>query len=317
MNTELILQAKNLAQTIKARNNASPQDRALALIFIRHHIHEGLRSEVLWSCLKDRYDHLKLVILPKAQNEWLNLRLQDFKSVTEYNSALFKITSQLKLCDEIITEEQLLEKTFTTFHASNVCLQQQYRERRFKKYSELISCLLVAEQNNELLLRNHESRPVGSVPVPEAHVITSSTGGSGRGNNKGKGKYFRTKKNNSYKNSRFKPHHQEWKSGAPNNERKPNKGKDLSEKPVKNKEDICYRCGMTGHWSRTCRTARHLVNLYQASLKRPAADIETNLIETKDASTSSPHIYLDSLTNSEEDKWDISGYLNNPDTDEM
>ncbi|KAL6579566.1 hypothetical protein OROMI_009782 [Orobanche minor] len=74
---------------------------------------------------------------------------------------------------------------------------------------------------------------------------------------------------------------------------------------------------MTGHWSRTCRTARHLVNLYQASLKRPAADIETNLIEIKDASTSSPLIYLDSLTNSEEDKWDISGYLNNPDTGEM
>ena len=49
----------------------------------------------------------------------------------------------------------MLEKRFTMFHASNVLLQQQYRERRFTKYSELISCLQVAEQNNELLMKNH------------------------------------------------------------------------------------------------------------------------------------------------------------------
>ena len=32
-------------------------------------------------------------------------------------------------------------------------------------------------------------------------------------------------------------------------------------------QDTCYRCGMEGHWSRICRTAKHLVDLYQASLK--------------------------------------------------
>ena len=30
----------------------------------------------------------------------------------------------------------------------------------------LIACLLVAEQNNELLLKNHQSRPTGSIPLP-------------------------------------------------------------------------------------------------------------------------------------------------------
>jgi hypothetical protein len=58
----------------------------------------------------------------------------------------------------------MLEKTYTTFHVSNVLLQQQYRERKFTRYSELISCLLVAEQNNELLMKNHQSRPTGSTP---------------------------------------------------------------------------------------------------------------------------------------------------------
>ena len=65
----------------------------------------------------------------------------------------------------------MLEKTFTMFHASNVLLQQQYRERRFIKYSKLISYLLVAEQNNELLIRNHQSCPTGYEPFPEVNVI--------------------------------------------------------------------------------------------------------------------------------------------------
>jgi hypothetical protein len=77
---------------------------------------------------------------------------------------MFRITSLLLLCGEKVTDEEMLEETFSTFHASNVLLQQQYREKGFKKYSELISCLLVAKQNNEFLMKNHETRPSGSNP---------------------------------------------------------------------------------------------------------------------------------------------------------
>lgn len=69
----------------------------------------------------------------------------------------------------------MLEKTFSIFHAANMVLQQQYRERGFKKYYDLISCILVAEQNNDLLLKNHQTRPTGSQPFPEA--IATFTGG--------------------------------------------------------------------------------------------------------------------------------------------
>ena len=65
----------------------------------------------------------------------------------------------------------MLEKTFSTMHASNVVLQQQYRERKFEKYSELITVLLIAEKNNELLMRNHNMRPTGSAAVPEANAV--------------------------------------------------------------------------------------------------------------------------------------------------
>ena len=80
----------------------------------------------------------------------------------------------------------MLEKIFTTFHASNVLLQQQYRERRFTEYSQLISCLLVAEQNNELLMKNHQSRPTESEAFPEVNAISSQNYGRGRGRGRGR-----------------------------------------------------------------------------------------------------------------------------------
>ena len=52
------------------------------------------------------------------------LQLQDFKSVSEYNSSMFNISSKLKLCGDNITNDDMLEKkTLSTFHASNMLLQ--------------------------------------------------------------------------------------------------------------------------------------------------------------------------------------------------
>ncbi|GAV62392.1 hypothetical protein CFOL_v3_05916, partial [Cephalotus follicularis] len=112
------------------------------LIFLRHHIDNGMKYEYLtienplelWQKLNDRFEHLKAVVLSKALNDWSQLRFQDFKTDSEYNSTLFKIVSQLNMCLEVITEDILLKKTYRTFHASNVLLQQQYRLHGFKKY---------------------------------------------------------------------------------------------------------------------------------------------------------------------------------------
>ena len=281
LDAELHLDAKDLGETIKEKNTMSSQYKAKAMIFLRHHLHEDLKVEyltvkdpqILWQNLKERYDHQKTVVLPKARNDWHNLRLQDFKSVTEYNSAMFKITSRLKLCGETITDDAMLEKTFSTFHPDNVVLQAQYREKGFKKYSDLISCLLVTEQNNEILLKNHESRPTGSTPFPEAnaaahkdHARSSGRGrgfyrGRGRGYNlgaRGRGGSFK----NSYSNERF--------NNKETNKNEKNKNDDAT--------NICHRCGAKGHWSRVCRTPKHLVDLYQQSIKKKGKNVETNLV---------------------------------------
>ncbi|XP_059663750.1 uncharacterized protein LOC132309462 [Cornus florida] len=147
LDAQIYLDAMGLGDTIKEDNEASLQDNAKAMIFLWCHISEELKTEYLierdplclWNNLKERYDHQKTVILPKARADWLQLRLQDFKTVAEYNSALFKISSTLKLC----------------------------------------------EQNNELLLRNHQSRPTGSTPIPETYVASSRSRGRGRGRGHG------------------------------------------------------------------------------------------------------------------------------------
>ena len=79
---------------------------------------------------------------------------------------------------------------FSTFPASSMLLQQQYREMGFKKYSELISHLLVAEQHNDLLMKNHESRPTGSMSFPEVNTINfyQSRRKKGRGPSRGRGR---------------------------------------------------------------------------------------------------------------------------------
>ncbi|XP_021769528.1 uncharacterized protein LOC110733776 [Chenopodium quinoa] len=291
LDAEIHLDAKGLGETIKEANKATPQDKAKAMIFLLHHLYEGLKNEfltvkdpqILWSNLKERYDHQKTVILPRARYDWLNLRLQDFKFVSEYNSTMFKITSQLKLCGENITDAEMLEKTYSTFYANNIVMRIQYREKGFQKYFELISCLLVAEKNNELLMKNHESHPTGFTPFPDANVTThnkketknrdhSSSSGRGevargrgqwrgRGHARGFSGYGRGRGGH-FTNSHS---HQKWECRD---------DKVDKEKSVTN---ICYHCGVKGHWSRVCRTPNHLVELYQESLKK-GKKVEANLV---------------------------------------
>ncbi|KAK9682791.1 hypothetical protein RND81_10G096500 [Saponaria officinalis] len=245
IDAEVHLSAASLGNTITEGNKESVENCSKALIFLRRHLDESLKAQYLTvkdpyklgTELKGRFDHQKSVILPRARYEWMHLRLQDFKSVIEYNSALYQIVSRLRLCGETVTESDLLEKTYSTFHASNMVLQQQYRERQFKTYFELISCLLVAEQNNELLMQNHQTHPTGSSPIPEVNVVVSNRGGKRHGH------------------------------------------ACFSSYPKKGKKDIskCRRCGTNGHWADVCRTPKHLVELYQASIK--AKEVETNFAQ--------------------------------------
>ena len=301
LDAKIHLQSKRLGDAITEENDMSMEDKASALIFLRHHIHEDLKNEYLteedplglWQSLKDRYDHQKMVILPNAQSEWLNLRFQDYSAISDYNSALFNIVSRLRLCGERIADEQMIEKTLSTFHASNVLLQQQYRERRFSKYSELITCLLVAEQNSKVLIKNHNARPTGSVAVPEANANFRQNRGRGKGRGRGRGRIYHPRSGDNYNRPRRGGYTYHPRRGGYNNSfnrggynHYPNRGGYNNNRNFKNHQnvptssnktnqnlpkDVCNRCGRNGHWSRACRAPQHVVDQYNAS-------IETNML---------------------------------------
>ncbi|XP_019237044.1 PREDICTED: uncharacterized protein LOC109217267 [Nicotiana attenuata] len=228
LDVEIHLAAKGLGNTNTQGNEASNQDKAKSMIFLRHHLDEGLKVEYLtvkdplelWTGLKERYDHLRATVLPRARYERMHLRLQD-------------------------------------------CKTQQYRERGFKKYSELISCLLVAEQHNTLLLKNHEARPTGSAPLPEANMAARRDKSGKRQNNNHVHMNVRGHGNGKRRyNSRHRGGHGKRENNM-----------DSQNNPSRGKNGNCHRCGMKGHWKIECRAPEHFVRLYQNSIKRKANNV--------------------------------------------
>nr|XP_016463245.1 PREDICTED: uncharacterized protein LOC107786301 [Nicotiana tabacum] len=221
LDVEIHLAAKGLGDTITQGNEASSQDKAKTMIFLRHHLDEGLKVEYLtvkdplelWTGMKERYD-LKATVLPRARYERMHLGLQDFKT-------------------------------------------QRYREKGFKKYSELISCLLVAKQHNTLLMKNHEAHLTWSAPIPEANMVARRDKSRKRQNNyhdhmniRGHGNRKRR-----YNNRHCGGHgKRENNMGSQNN---PSRGKSVN----------WHRCGMKGRWKIECRAPEYFVRLYQNKSK--------------------------------------------------
>jgi hypothetical protein len=66
----------------------------------------------------------------------------------------------------------MIEKTLSTFHPGNIVLQQQYKNSKYEKYSDLSEVLSVAEQQKEVLMSNHSARPIGSIVLTLASIAT-------------------------------------------------------------------------------------------------------------------------------------------------
>ncbi|XP_068328120.1 uncharacterized protein [Pyrus communis] len=135
---KLHLIAKGIRATIEASVDDKLVDEvqmANAIIFIRRHIHDAIQIKylveedprTLWLSLADFFDHQKDIYLLEARHDLQHLRFQEFKSMNEYNSEVSKIGSMLKFCKMELTELDFLEKTYSTFHATNIVLHQEYR----------------------------------------------------------------------------------------------------------------------------------------------------------------------------------------------
>jgi hypothetical protein len=69
------------------------------------------------------------VILPEANHDWILLRLQDYKSIEDYNHIIHKICAKLWFCEKEPFKVDKIEKTLQTMLHSDTMLQHQYRAR--------------------------------------------------------------------------------------------------------------------------------------------------------------------------------------------
>ncbi|KAM1719441.1 hypothetical protein ACFX12_021250 [Malus domestica] len=157
-------------------------------------------------------------------------------------------------------------------------MQQQYRAQKFTKFSDLISVLLLAEKQNQLLMKNYQARLTRATAVPEAYYSTNQ-----RQKRRGRGGQ--------------KPSHQGQQSQGPSKgENKAHKRPNLALKApnFKNKgkaletmdADMCYRCGSKGHWSHVCRAPKKVVDEYHSRRKK----FESNFMQVDESETTNMEV---------------------------
>jgi hypothetical protein len=208
-----------------------------ALYIIMNHIHLDLKLEymmeeepsMLWTTLQTRYEQQKAVILLEINHDWIHLRLPDYKSMEDYNHVVHKICAKLRFCEKEPSEVDKIEKTLQIMFPSDMILQHQYHARNYQHYSDLIYDLLQEEKYDELTLKNHHQRLIGTAPLSEVHFNVMGKGNFDGSNNHQKNfsKFMKGKRNDKGKKNRTK-----------------GKGKDKAFK--------CHTCCGPNHFAKKC-----------------------------------------------------------------
>ena len=131
-------------------------------------------------------------------------------------------------------------------------LQQQYCERNFQVYSDLIHTLLEAEKHSELMVWNNQQHPIVSAPLPEVHAYSKNKPKFNDGSSKN---YHQE---NSKKGKKICKHNKKFQNCVSN------KGKNISKH--RSDKPVCQKCGCYSHITKKCRTPNHLVDLYLKSV---------------------------------------------------
>uniref|UniRef100_A0A0D3AWI3 Uncharacterized protein n=1 Tax=Brassica oleracea var. oleracea TaxID=109376 RepID=A0A0D3AWI3_BRAOL len=115
---------------IKIGNKSPPEHIAEAIIFLKKHLDENLTHDYpsvedpaeLWQVLKEMFDNQRKVNLLHA--------LEDFQKVEDYNSAVLRIVSLLKYCGNPVSEAEMMNKTYNTFHNTASLLARNLQKMR-------------------------------------------------------------------------------------------------------------------------------------------------------------------------------------------
>ncbi|GKB40086.1 T-complex protein 1 subunit epsilon [Tanacetum coccineum] len=224
------LKSMGALATIQEGNKFSEETNVKADVFLHQHIDEMLEfqysncddTSILWKDLEIIFNNQREVLLPSARDEWNNLRFQDLKRLMSTPPPYSEYVKHLDFVGKLFLKE-------------------------------------ISEKNNELLMKNHQNRPIGSLALPEANTVNNndnknSRSKRGRGGYNGRGhgrSHGRSQTNYTYR--------------APQVNNINQKSNEVG--TSQNAKGSCFRCGNANHWSKSCRTPSHLCELYQASHK--------------------------------------------------
>ncbi|PRQ47754.1 putative transcription factor interactor and regulator CCHC(Zn) family [Rosa chinensis] len=272
----------------------TPTKNAQALILIRRHIDDLLRKEynsinnprTLWVVLEERFGNIQDTLFD-LKVKWNDLRFSDFKTISEYNSEALCIKSMLKFCGEELTDKDLIEKTLSTFPVSALLVSKQYwleyNDKRITRFHQLINAMLIAEKHDNILVKNYNSRPVGTKSVHEANYGGAFKEGCKERNPKAKenqservGPYNRpTNDGNRQNDARPRGNNGQHRRGrvsaagrggaATDSPRDRSHAQGASQlKEAGYSDEVCYRCGSNEHWFKRCKASEKLAAQYKA-----------------------------------------------------
>ncbi|XP_062017977.1 uncharacterized protein LOC133734357 [Rosa rugosa] len=268
--------AKDYTATItdSKDDELSNKVKANALMFLRRHIDPSLCWEYLqlktpkelWDALKGRFGNIHDTLLPELIVQWNEIRLLDYKRVNDFNKDMLRLKARLNFCGKELTEDDMIQKTLSTFPTSAIILANQYRleydNKRITTFNKLIKLLQVVERHNEVLLNNN-ARPVGTKKIPEANY--GKVKGGKNPNAKGVGRADPYPRGNNAPRGKGHGGRDMGRGGPPNVWRRDDgagpsghgnkvqrEPKNPSVKQNRVGNEPCYRCGVIGHWYKNC-----------------------------------------------------------------
>ncbi|CAH9124298.1 unnamed protein product [Cuscuta epithymum] len=283
-----------LADPESLKDNApSEKIKAAALMFLRRHIDPSLRWEYLqlktpkelWDTLKGHFGNIHDTLLPELTVQWNEIRLVDYKKINDFNKDMLRLKARLNFCGKPITEDEMIDKTLSTFPTSAIILANQYRlehnNKRITTFNQLINLLQVAERQNQVLLNNN-ARPVGTKKIPEVNYGKANTGkhprGRGEGRTRGRGRNNRGGRAGRGTGRGGSSNVWRRDEGVGSNAR--NASGKPSAKRERNDRDPCYRCGVAGHWHKNCQANNKIAAAYKKY--REAKEQESHFVTDED-----------------------------------
>ena len=126
-------------QTIRSKS-------AKAICLLLRHLQQDLKAnylgeknpKVVWESLKLRFDtDRKQSLLPLLVDEWNKLCFYNYKTVTEYSTTVYRITTELNWCGKKIDDAEKIEKTLSTFNPAERILSMQHRQANYQIFDKL------------------------------------------------------------------------------------------------------------------------------------------------------------------------------------